>query len=320
MKQNLRINYLLEKLTNKSLHKNELKELKEALKNEGLLEDVFVESFNNQDQVHYLDKNNLKKSVWEAIEKRIESKQNQTKKITYNYKWIAALFIIALGVSFFFHKNNSSSLVKIANNDVFPKTIQMPDGSKITLRENSSISYHEKFTTNRNLTLTGEAFFEVKRDSLYPFSVKVDEVTTRVLGTSFTIKTNDSITKISVNTGLVSVQNSSEKEFLRPDELAIFNRKNNTFYKEKTKAIVHNLWAMEQVSFKEITLLELSEVFKILYEKEIVFSNEKLKAKKLYAFYIKRNESLEKLIDRINYINEVELKNYNNDIRITAKL
>ncbi|RKF04739.1 FecR family protein [Tenacibaculum lutimaris] len=320
MKQNLRIKYLLEKLTNKSLHKNELEELKEALKNEELLEDILEESFNNQDQVHYLDKNNLKKSVWEAIEKRIESKQNQVKIITYNYKWIAALFIIALGVSFFFQKNNSSSLVEIANNDILPKTIQMPDGSKITLRENSRISYHEKFATNRNLTLTGEAFFEVKRDSLYPFSVKADEVTTRVLGTSFTVKTNDSITKISVNTGLVSVQNSSKKEFLRPDELAIFNRKHNTFYKGKTKAVAHNLWAMEQVSFKEITLLELSEVFKTLYEKEIIFSNEDLKAKKLYAFYIKRNESLEKLIDRINYINEVELKNYNNDIRITAKL
>lgn len=320
MKQNLRINYLLEKLTNKSLHKNELEELKEALKNEELLEDVLEASFNNQDQVHYLDKNNFKKSVWEAIEKRIESKENQVKKITYNYKWIAALFIIALGISFFFQKNNSSSLVEIANNDILPKIIQMPDGSKITLRENSSISYHEKFVTNRNLTLTGEAFFEVKRDSLYPFSVKADKVITRVLGTSFTVKTNDSITKISVNTGLVSVQNSSKKELLRPDELAIFNKKHNTFYKGKTKAVAHNLWAMEQVSFKEITLLELSEVFKTLYEKEIVFSNEDLKAKKLYTFYIKRNESLEKLIDRINYINEVELKTNNNDIKITAKL
>lgn len=88
------------------------------------------------------------------------------------------------------------------------KTVKLPDGSVITLEPNSKLGYPKKFTGDtRDVSLTGEAFFEVKPNPEKPFIVHTPYVIATVLGTSFNVEAYlDGISRVVVSTGRVKVQ------------------------------------------------------------------------------------------------------------------
>ncbi len=67
--------------------------------------------------------------------------------------------------------------------------ITLPDGSNVWLNAGSTITYSAEFDKeNREINLTGEAFFDVKSDSLKPFHVHTSGMTVRAKGTRFNVK------------------------------------------------------------------------------------------------------------------------------------
>ncbi|HEV7350343.1 FecR family protein [Telluribacter sp.] len=103
---------------------------------------------------------------------------------------------------------NRSSLIEQVNENSTPLKITLEDGSVITLDKNSRLSYPAHFDKdNRTVILTGEAFFDVAKDSSRPFYIYANEVVTKVLGTSFSIRAFDEENQIvvQVRTGRVSV-------------------------------------------------------------------------------------------------------------------
>lgn len=100
------------------------------------------------------------------------------------------------------------SKVEVKNTDQPEQEVLLPDGSKVTLNQGSRLSYDPTFNqTRREVTLTGEAFFEVKRDETRPFVVYTGDLVTEVLGTSFWVKQNrrGKSVEVSVREGKVSV-------------------------------------------------------------------------------------------------------------------
>ncbi len=87
-------------------------------------------------------------------------------------------------------------------------TVFLADGSQVTLNAGSRISFTKPFHPDRRIvTLEGEAFFEVAKDSLHPFQVVSGALTTTALGTSFNIAAHpeDDHIKVSLASGTVSV-------------------------------------------------------------------------------------------------------------------
>lgn len=88
------------------------------------------------------------------------------------------------------------------------KTISLPDGSMVMLNAGSKITFRKNFAADkREITLHGEAFFEVAKDSLRPFIVHTGSISTQALGTSFNIdynSYNDAIT-VALATGVVKI-------------------------------------------------------------------------------------------------------------------
>lgn len=88
------------------------------------------------------------------------------------------------------------------------KEITLTDGSRIRLNGGTTLYFPRSFTGNtREVSLDGEAFFEVSKDSSHPFIIHTADFTTTVLGTSFNI--NSSIdhqhSEVAVATGKVRV-------------------------------------------------------------------------------------------------------------------
>ncbi len=83
----------------------------------------------------------------------------------------------------------SSEIVKY-NPSGQKSQIKLPDGSTVWLNAESTLTYSGNFsTTFREVKLEGEAFFEIKRDTLRPFFVNTEKLQVSVLGTGFNVST-----------------------------------------------------------------------------------------------------------------------------------
>jgi len=134
-------------------------------------------------------------------------------------------------------------LIEVQNNSNEVKRVYLEDGSTISLKKNSKISYPRHFAKeNRTVFLSGEAFFEIAKYPKKPFFVYANEVITKVLGTSFTIRAfdKDENVTVSVKTGRVNVFNQrrinvSDPEtngiILIPNQQAVFNRESSSLSK-----------------------------------------------------------------------------------------
>lgn len=170
-----------------------------------------------------------KEAFWNDFAAATFPKKKRRKK--WLYSGVAALLAIALTTStyllFSAEELTKSSLAYtiIANPSTKIKAVFLPDSSVVELEPNAELRYIEEFRTNRHITLTGKAFFKVKKDKQHPFRVSCQETTTTVLGTSFTIDGNIKNTvEVSLYEGRVqmNVANSESSWILAPGEQFIY--------------------------------------------------------------------------------------------------
>jgi transmembrane sensor len=112
-----------------------------------------------------------------------------------------------------YETKKAPQLITIQAQPGLKKTITLADGSVIKLHSGSSISYQSDFKSNRTITLNGEAFFQVAKDSLHPFTVRSGTIHTQALGTSFNInyQKRDSTISVALATGRVKVSQEMKK-------------------------------------------------------------------------------------------------------------
>ncbi len=140
--------------------------------------------------------------------------------------WVAGVVVLFVVAStFFIMKDHIKITVGNRKYKTIVKTtprgeksrVILPDGSIVHLNAESSISYSENFSADRNLDLVGEAFFEVTKDSLKPFVVHTQNLSTTALGTSFNIQAYPDLGKVQISlaTGKVLIKDSlTEKQII----------------------------------------------------------------------------------------------------------
>jgi ferric-dicitrate binding protein FerR (iron transport regulator) len=104
--------------------------------------------------------------------------------------------------------------------------ITLPDGTDVWLNANSSISYPTAFTgKERNVSITGEAYFEVAREVNRPFTVKVNQMEVLVLGTHFNINAyaDESTINTTLLEGAVLVRAGDAAKLLMPGKQSRVN-------------------------------------------------------------------------------------------------
>lgn len=131
-----------------------------------------------------------------------------------------ALLLLGLGSGLLYISDKSliSRNTTVATTDN-QKNLQvtLPDGSNIYLNRNTKLSYMKNFSRyGRNVTISGEAFFEIARDENNPFTVNAGNARVKVLGTSFNVITSnqDSAVEVFVKTGQVEVTDNDDSKNL----------------------------------------------------------------------------------------------------------
>ncbi len=132
----------------------------------------------------------------------------------------AASVVLWVGLAFWWNENRAPEPIYYANAGTENQTVQLPDSSSVVLYPASKIRYETYAKKHkRKLTLSGKAFFEVKRDEQCPFVVDARTVKVEVLGTSFLVDVADeNDASVSVKSGVVQVAARGEQVVVTADE------------------------------------------------------------------------------------------------------
>ena len=159
-------------------------------------------------------------ATWQKIRLVEEADEVPVLPIRRTWLWRAAAALVLIGgLSWWINRPSESTSQKqaatwqtITNQLSTTKPLNLPDGSVVWLSPGSTLTYPTTFAANRReVTLNGEAFFEIHKDSKQPFYVKTSQLVARVVGTSFLIKVlpQNKGTLVQVRTGKVLVYRNS---------------------------------------------------------------------------------------------------------------
>ncbi len=299
-----------------------------------------------QKEVEVEERINLEERLWSALKPGREKGRNLNWMPLKRAAMITIPLLMISLVGFYFrqqsvhsiqtsYKRNASIperfVSRFYNDGKTERLVALEDGSSVLLKPASEIIVRKNFNEEkREVQLKGEAFFTVRRDATKPFFVYANEVVTRVLGTSFSIRAyeNDRDITVAVRTGKVSVYASGagapgknkknrHEVILTPNQQMVYHRLNDVVSKElveKPEIILpqSNLFRMK---FENA---EVAQIFKVLEENygvEIRYDKNLLKNCRLTT-----SMSDEGLYERIEVICKAIGASYScNDAVITIK-
>lgn len=230
------------------------------------------------------------------VNKKLIEKPRKIKFIPWNNVFIKVAAAVAIIISVgFYVKNNfiAKNTLLTAKNSVSVPLGQrvkliLPDGSVVWLNSQTNFQYPSVFANNqREVSLDGEAYFEVKGNKKCPFIVSTSKGKVRVTGTKFNVlaySDNESF-ETSLMEGRVEVmpENTSlNKVVLKPNQKSIL--KNNKLLIDTISDGSDYLWRDGLIAFKDKTLLDiLGKLEKGFGVKIMVLGNKSALSEKTYT-------------------------------------
>ncbi|MCX6259143.1 MAG: FecR family protein [Bacteroidia bacterium] len=130
----------------------------------------------------------------------------------------------------------------------------LPDGTTGWLNSNSSIKYSGNFNADRQISLTGEAFFNVYQDKKRPFIVHTPEINVKVLGTRFNIASyqNEKTAEVVLEEGMLVFNDPqmNKSYTMKPNDLVIYNKTLKAFSTEVVQPEKYISWKDGKLVFR----------------------------------------------------------------------
>lgn len=198
----------------------------------------------------------------------------ETSSISNFMIWkVAAAFILLVGLGYFAFKNLVFQQQKYIEVLSYTETkeILLADGSEVTLDKNSSFKYPKEFSANeRNVFLTGQAYFAIKKDSLRPFRVRGKLSMTEVLGTTFNLSIGGLDEHVNLYSGKVAFTSlkTHNTVVLNPDQTASISATGEAV-KYQTLSSNTLSWKTQELIFEDAPLKDIGQELEKLYQKPI---------------------------------------------------
>ena len=191
-------------------------------------------------------------------------------------------------------------------------SLVLSDGTKVFLNADSELKYPVEFSDGKRIVdLKGEAYFEVHKDSLRSFIVRMNGAEVTVLGTSFNVNTygdDGQIYTTLVNGSVrVSSMKNKQEEILKPGMQSVMNVQSGLLTVRKVDVEPYVAWREGRFVFRAMTLDLIMRQLQRWYDFEVFYQNSELKD---YEFrgVIKRDMDLDKVLSVIKATTNVDFE------------
>ena len=266
--------------------------------------------------------------AWEKVQRRMAHVSETTapvvpvvslyrKKIIQiaSVSGIAALFVMAIGWFGVLNNTNTShpSMLQVSSNKAVIDEMLLPDGTSVSLNTHSVINYPEQFAGDmREISIFGEAFFEVKPDVLHPFIIHTSGLDIRVVGTSFNVEAfpGAGFVKVAVSTGKVLVYpsgaNPENGTLLQAGETATYSQASGKLLKGVVDDLNFLSWKTGILTFRETRLADVFEALEKKYDTNFTVDNPAVLNERLTARF--ESETLDQVLETLALIFELKFE------------
>ena len=235
---------------------------------------------------------------------------------------VAALLIISVStgiwIAYYWRAHKPNEVEWISKTGSFDRrtSIKLADGSEIQLNASSTLRYPKTFTgEKREVYLTGEGFFSIAKDASHPFVVHTSSMTTEVLGTSFNIREDQTISTVTVATGKVKVEGNAQSRILTPYQKVVYDRGTGAMEVVPT-ALAELGWRENTIVFEDTNLLAASKTLEDWFGVSIHFENQKIQQCRITGKF--RNESLAHILEAIAFSTGIKFKINNKTVHLSG--
>ncbi len=256
------------------------KELEDSLKMMKKVDDYYkIKNFNS-----HVAWKNVQKQIYPEKAKTIQLKNIRKEAISKFYKYAAIVLItLLLGsvgyyFSFIYQNPAQTKQMVLAEKQVLNEYV-LPDGSVVSLNWNSELNFPKSFNDSiREVTLTGEGFFDIKPNPDKPFIINAGNARIKVLGTSFNVSAypeNETV-DIVVKTGKVQVFRTKTDSITAINEVILVPGEKGTLFNSSNllKKMVNKnpnfiAWKTQNLIFDEVPLNEVIQCLEEVYHTDI---------------------------------------------------
>ncbi len=226
--------------------------------------------------------------------------------------------LISLGILGFFAIKNSglTPYTEVVSEKGQRKEFTLPDGSRVWLNADTKIKYRKKFNQSvREVFLCGEAYFSVVKDATRPFIVKTYKLDIKVLGTVFNVKSypGDKTIETTLVTGLVSIENNSDKEkksapvLVKPQQKAIFSVSAEQIKVETVNVDKSTSWKSGKLVFDNESIDGVLAKLQRWYGVQVEVPGKNGHIEDRYTLTVK-DENIEEVIKLLQYTSRITFK------------
>jgi ferric-dicitrate binding protein FerR (iron transport regulator) len=200
----------------------------------------------------------------------------------------------------------------------------LPDGTLVWLNAGSKITYSQGFGVDeRNIRLTGEAYFEVTKNEKIPFHVKTEELHVNVLGTKFNFSNypNNEEVIVSLIEGKVTADNiikGNEHLSLLPDQKILLDKKTGQMRVLKQKAQLTSEWTNGYLFFDEELLPDIIKTLERSYDVKIRLTDKSLETSRFYGIFTQKEHTIEDILDMLASTNKLKYTKQGKEIVLST--
>jgi transmembrane sensor len=226
------------------------------------------------------------------------------------WRWLSAaaviLILVASGVYYSWQQRRAWFPAEhiIASSETH--RLQLSDGTTVVLNADTRLVYDDNFGKNgkREVTLVGEAFFDVRHDAANPFIIHSLGTITRVLGTAFSINAypQNRDVRVTVTRGLVQVGDEQGKIYGRiyPDQQIVVARPLVHYDIHNMDADMAVLWKEDRFEFNDVSLEDAIARINARFGVTIVIENPALKKCRVQATFENKGLTWQNVLMQLN--------------------
>ena len=187
--------------------------------------------------------------------------------------------------------------------------LQLSDGTRVWLNSGSVLKFPVNFVgKQREVSLKGEAYFEVAHLADKPFIVHTDHSNVKVYGTSFNVMSyaDDKVEQVTLLEGSVGVEVNGQQTMIKPGEQAELNTVTEIVELKEVEATLYTSWVDGVFRFKNMPMKELSKKLSRWYDVDFFFANDNV-SEFPFTGRIKRDADFEYFMNLIEKTTNVEV-------------
>lgn len=201
------------------------------------------------------------------------------------------------------------------------KVVVLSDKTRVWLNAGSSITYPVRFSDpQRSVTIDGECYFDVSHDTERPFVVKTQGVAIKVMGTQFNVMSyaDAQTVETTLVCGCVSISASNKEALLKPGVQAVYTKSNHDIALKDVDTHIYTAWKESVFESEGTTIENIAHVLSRWHDVEFVFGSDEVRSMRFNGT-IKRDKTLEFILDRISDTQTIQYKIENKKVTIMKK-